>query len=205
MPRPRSLTQPQLASAALAVLDRDGLAGLSMRAVAKELRMSTMGLYRYVSDREDLERLLVEQVLSAVDTTPPPGDMPWQERVEELVRRLRETVGAHPAVIPLTVVHRHRTRSGLGWSETVLEILTEAGFADGRRVVALRGLIGYVTGAIQLEQLGPLSGSGTDALAELPPQEFPHMADTARRARGVDPDEAFFGGLRALLRGLDDG
>ena len=74
MPRPRSLTPDQLASAALAVLDREGLAGLSMRAVAKELGMSTMALYRYVDDREELEGLVVERVLSAVDTTPPePG------------------------------------------------------------------------------------------------------------------------------------
>ena len=63
MPRPRSLTPRRLAQAALGVLDRDGAAGLSMRAIATELRLSTMGLYRYVTDRDDLERLVVDLVL----------------------------------------------------------------------------------------------------------------------------------------------
>ncbi|MGA5421293.1 TetR/AcrR family transcriptional regulator [Streptomyces lavendulocolor] len=205
MPRPRSLTPRQLAAAALAVIDREGLAGLSMRAVAQELGLSTMALYRYVDDREELERLVVDLVLDGVDPTPPPPHAPWPERVETMVRRLRDTMSAHPATVPLTLVHRHRSPAGLRWSETVLGILTEAGLTGERRVVALRGLLGYVIGAIQLEHLGPLSGDGTTAIGELPPDEFPHMAETARHARNVDPDQEFFGGLALLLRGLRDG
>src|SRR5438477_8989130 len=51
MPRPRSVTPERIARAALAVIDRDGLEGLSMRAVGQELGMGTMSLYRYVPDR----------------------------------------------------------------------------------------------------------------------------------------------------------
>lgn len=195
MPRPRSLTHAHLASAALTVIDRDGLAGLSMRAVAKELGVSTMALYRYVDDREELERLVVELVLGAVDTESPAP-------IEVMVGRLRDAVGAHPAVVPLTIAHRHVSRSVLRWSEAVLGILAEAGIEGERRVIALRGLLGYVIGAIQLEHLGPLSGAGTVVIAELPADEFPYMAETARQARKVGADEEFFGGLDALLRGL---
>jgi hypothetical protein len=67
---------------------------------------------------------------------------------------------------------------------------------------ALHGLIGYLTGAIQLERLGPLSGEGTVAISELPAEEFPYMAETARQAGQVSADREFFGGLDALLRGL---
>lgn len=202
MPRPRTLTQDRLVAAAHAVVDREGLAGLSMRAVAKELGMSTMGLYRYVADRETLERLLVESLLDAVDTAPPPDDTPWRERVEEMVRRLRVAVSARPAVLPLTVTHRHHSPGVLRWSETVLAILDEAGFDGTRRVIALRALLGYVIGALQLEHLGPLAGPGTTTIAALPPADFPHLADTARHARDVTPDAEFFGGLAILLRGL---
>ncbi|MFF4832512.1 TetR/AcrR family transcriptional regulator [Streptomyces sp. NPDC001315] len=202
MPRPRSLTQDQPASAALAVIDRAGLAGLSMRAVAQELGMSTMGLYRYVHDREELERLVVELVLSAVDTEPPGPGTSWRERIEVLARRLRDTVGAHPAVVPLTITHRHHSLGVLRWSETVLAVLTEAGIEGERRVVALRGLLSYVIGAIQLEHLGALSGSGTVAITQLPPVEFPLMTETARQARNVGADQEFLGGLALLLDGL---
>ncbi|MEW2622138.1 TetR/AcrR family transcriptional regulator C-terminal domain-containing protein [Streptomyces sp. NPDC048106] len=204
MPRPRSLSHDQLAAAALAVLDRDGLAGLSMRAVAKELGMSTMALYRYVRDRDELELLVVEFALGAVDTGAPPEDLPWRERIEILMRRMRDTLSAHPSVVPLTMTHRHHSRALLRWSETVLAVLTGAGFDGERRVVALRSLIAYVNGALQLEHLGALSGAGTTAISALSPDEFPLMAATARSARRVDPEREFSGGLTVLLRGLDD-
>jgi AcrR family transcriptional regulator len=202
MPRPRSLTPDRLASAALAVLDRDGLSGLSMRAVAQELSMSTMGLYRYVNDREELERLVVELVLSAVDIEPPDPGAPSRDRIEIMARRLRDTVGAHPAVVPLAIAHRHHSLAVLRWSETVLAVLAEAGIEGGRQVVALRGLLSYIIGAIQLEHLGALSGSGTIAITRLPPAEFPHLTETARHARNVSADEEFLGGLAMLLQGL---
>ncbi|MFD7322795.1 TetR/AcrR family transcriptional regulator [Streptomyces sp. NPDC059875] len=204
MPRPRSLTQDQLAAAALAVIDRDGLTGLSMRTVAKELGMSTMGLYRYVADRDELEGLVVERVLSAVDPTPPAADTPWRERIEVMVRRLRDSVGAHPAAVPLTVTHRHRLPGLLRWSESLLGLLAEAGIEGEERVVALRGLIAYVVGAVQLEHLGSLAGAGTTAIAELPEHRFPYMTDAARHAPAIDAEREFFGGLAVYLRGLGD-
>ncbi|MEU6985486.1 TetR/AcrR family transcriptional regulator [Streptomyces sp. NPDC046324] len=204
MPRPRSLTPDQLAAAALAVIDRDGLAGLSMRTVAKELGMSTMGLYRYVADRDELEGLVAERVLSSVDPTPPAADTPWRARIEVLVRRLRDSVGAHPAAVPLTLTHRHRLPGLLRWSESVLGLMAEGGIDGERRVVALRGLISYVVGAIQLEHLGSLAGAGTTAIAELPQDRFPYMTEAARHAAGIEAEREFFGGLTVYLRGLGD-
>ncbi|WP_328299459.1 TetR/AcrR family transcriptional regulator C-terminal domain-containing protein [Streptomyces sp. NBC_00435] len=201
MPRPRSHTPDRLAAAALAVIDRDGLPGLSMRAVATELGISPMALYRYVRDRGELEALVVELVLSGADTTPPPPG-PWQGRITLLATRMRDTMGAHPAVLPLTLTHRHHSQSALRWSETVLGVLTEAGVEAGDRVVALRAVIAYVIGAVQLEHLGPLSGPGTTAISGLPADEFPYMTATARDARSVTPDREFHGGLTLLLRGL---
>ncbi|MEU5789298.1 TetR/AcrR family transcriptional regulator C-terminal domain-containing protein [Micromonospora purpureochromogenes] len=201
MPRPRSLTPAQLASAALAVIDREGLPALTMRAVAQELGSSPMALYRYVADRDELEALIVEEVLSTVDTAAPP-DGSWQDRVGGLVQRMRTAIGGHPAVVPLLPVHRHRSPTVLRWTETVLGILAEAGFAGTRRVIALRALLAYAVGAIQLEHLGPLSGGGTDAMAQLSPAEFPQLSATAADARRVGPDAEFDGGLDLLLRGL---
>lgn len=66
MPRPRSLTTQAIAAAAITVIDRDGLAALSMRTVADELDRRTMALYRYVEDREELECLVVELALGTV-------------------------------------------------------------------------------------------------------------------------------------------
>lgn len=201
MPRPRSLHPDRLAAAALAVIDRDGMTGLTMRAVAKELGMSTMALYRYVTDRDELELLVAEWVLRDVDPTPPPGP-DWTEKIKTMAVRVRDKVGAHPQTVPLLIANRQRSRALLRWSETVLAILTEAGFTGTDRVVAMRGLLGYLNGALLQEQLGSLAGAGTQAIAALPADEFPLMRDTARHARDVPPADEFAAGLTIVLRGL---
>jgi len=201
MPRPRSLTHAAIASAALAVIDRDGLAVLSMRAVAAELGRGTMSLYRYVDDREQVEGLVVDLVLNSVDTGPPP-DAAWYERLELLAGRLRDAVGAHPAIVPLMLTHRHSSEGSRRWGEALLGALTDAGFAGQRRVIAFRAVLSHVLGALQVEHLGPLLGEGTRVLAELPDGSYPLLAETARAARGVPPQREFRAGLRILLRGL---
>jgi AcrR family transcriptional regulator len=201
MPRPRSLTDTDIAAAALAVIDRDGLASLSMRAVGAQLRMGTMSLYRYVTDRGQLEGLVLEHVVADIDLTPPPPG-PWPERITALVDRIRDAIGAHPEIVPLTMTHRHRSPSLTAWAEAVLAVLTDAGFAGAGRVIALRGLISYVNGAIQLEHLGSLSGAGTAVLAALPADRFPLLAETARAAGGIPAAAEFRGGLDVVLAGL---
>jgi AcrR family transcriptional regulator len=204
MPRPRSLTHDQIAAAALAVIDRDGLAGLSMRAVGSELHMSTMALYRYVQDREQLEGLVVAGVLAAAELTTPP-DAPWTERLTLLVERVRAAVAAHPSVVPLLLLHRHDSAASLGWGEAMLGVLTEAGFAGVQRVVAFRCMLSYLIGALQVEHFGPLSGAGTVAIAQLPSADYPNLAATARDAGSVPPQQEFGQGFAILLRGLESG
>lgn len=200
MPRPRSLTHGQIPAAALAVIDRSGLAALSMRTVAAELGMGTMSLYRYVADREQLERLVVDLVLKTVDLTPPAGAP--SEQVTLVVDRIRGAVSAHPAVVPLFLTHRHTSTGVMRCGEVLLRVLTEAGFTGADRVIAFRTLLSYLVGALTTEHLGPLSGPGTAALAQLPRADYPHLAETAGVARGISADDEFHGGLAVILRGL---
>ncbi|MEN3268827.1 TetR/AcrR family transcriptional regulator C-terminal domain-containing protein [Pseudonocardia sp.] len=202
MPRPRSLTPTAIATAALAVIDRDGLAALSMRAVATELGMAPMSLYRYLTDRSELEGMVVDLLLADVDITPPPR-APWARKVAVLVERARDAVGAHPQAVPLTLTHRQAAPSLLRWTESVLRVLTAAGFTGEQRVIALRSLLAYLIGSIQLEHLGPLSGPGTAAIAMLPADEHPLLRETASEARNVPAVEEFRRGLQILLQGLD--
>lgn len=201
MPRPKSRTPDDIAAATLAVLDRDGYAALSMRTVARELGMSAMALYRYVRDREELERLAAERVLAPV--TLEVDDGPWTEQIATLADRVRAAAIAHPGATPMLLRHRHDVPASLRWIERTLGVLTAAGFTGTGRVVAQRAIVHYLFGAIQAQQLSGLSGAGTAAMAELPAEEFPHLAETAGVARRLDPDEEFHRGLRSLLDGLD--
>jgi AcrR family transcriptional regulator len=200
VPRPRSLTDDQLVAAALAVVDRDGLSALTMRAVARELGVATMGLYRYVADRQALEMLVVDHVFRSVDLALP--DAGWQERVRVLLDRMRVAVARHPAVVPLVLRHRQAAPGSLRLIEAMLAVLTDGGFDGTDRVLAQRTLIGHLLGFLQNEHFAALSGPGTIVMSELSPDEYPLLTRTAADARSVSPDEEFRRGLDIVLRGL---
>lgn len=205
MPRPRSLTSDRLATAALAVIEREGPAALSMRAVADELGMGTMSLYRYVQSREQLEALVVDLVLDPARGGPEldvSRARNWTEKATELARRAHAVATAHPALAPLLLARRHASIHSLRWGEALLAVLAEAGFAGERRAIAFRTIVAYVFGAVQLQQLGPLGGKGTAAMASLPQKDFPLLAETARNARRIPPEAEFLSGLRCVLRGI---
>lgn len=200
MPRPRSLTDEQLVAAALSVIDRDGLPGLTMRAVAGELGVATMGLYRYVADRQALEVLVVDHIFRTVDLELPAGR--WTDRIRILMERLRVAVAAHPAVVPLVLRHRQAAPGSLQLIETMLAVLTEGGHTGLGRVVAQRTLIGHLLGFLQNEHYAALSGTGTVTMSELAPERYPYLASTATDARTLPPAEEFRRGLDIVLRGL---
>ncbi|AKV03490.1 Transcriptional regulator, TetR family [Labilithrix luteola] len=202
MPRPRSLTLDAIAAAALELVDREGLPALSMRAVASELGVGAMSLYRYVEDRGQLEALMVERVLGAIDVSIPRAASGWRASVVVLVDRARDAIADHPAIVPLLLAHRHTSKSSRSWGEAVLGVLHDAGFSVDARVIGFRSLLSYVLGAVQVEHFGSLGGEGTAALAE-PSEEFPRLAETARQARKISVEREFHQGLAVVLDGLE--
>ena len=180
MPRRRSLTLRDIASAALAVIDRDGLDGLSMRSVARELRTGAMSLYRYVDDRRRLEELVVASVLDDLDPSVPVAGT-WIEQVVVLAERARSTIEARPAVVPLVLAWGQAAPGTARWTDAVGAVLADAGFPPASQEVARQTVLAFVLGSIQLGQ-GRAAGGD--------------------RAPGAD--QWFRSGLEAVLRGLDD-
>jgi len=201
MPRPRSLDHASIADAALRVVDREGLNALSMRTVASDLGVGTMSLYRYVSGREGVERLIVDHIFLSVDASVSPR-AGWRQQVRELSEALRAAVADHSAAIPLLLVHFQHSSSAWQWLEALLRALTRAGFTAKQRVIAVRCLQAYVVGALQGEFLAPLDGPGSGALAALSSGEYPLIVETAQAAISVTPDQEFGQGLALLLDGL---
>lgn len=202
MPRPRTLTDVDIAAAALAIIDRDGIAALSMRTVAQQLGTGTMSLYRYVVGREDIERLVVERVLGAVNIALP-ANASWRERITMLAGRIRDAVGMHSGVVSLVMMHRHSSQSVKRCTEVFLRALTDAGFAGKDRVIALRTLIAFLNGMLVAQHHGPLPGAGTAALAGMKNPEFPLLAETARDAQRVTSLEEFRKGLGVVVDGIE--
>lgn len=61
MPYPAKTSAEQILAAAVALLERDGLAGLSLRALAAELKLTVNALYRYYPSRDALLAAMATQ------------------------------------------------------------------------------------------------------------------------------------------------
>ncbi|GAA3185555.1 MULTISPECIES: GntR family transcriptional regulator [Streptomyces] len=84
----------RLVRAAIALADAEGLAALSMRAVAGRLGVSAMAAYRHVQGKDELVALMTDTVLGELDHPRTPA--PWRTRLEEGARALWRVHRAHP-------------------------------------------------------------------------------------------------------------
>jgi AcrR family transcriptional regulator len=93
-PRP-ALTHQQIAHAAVEIADAEGLSAVSMRRLAERLGVATMGLYRYVTGKDELYELMLDVV--AAEVTLPDGD--WREVADAYARQFRASSLRHPWTI----------------------------------------------------------------------------------------------------------
>jgi AcrR family transcriptional regulator len=90
--RPRALTVDVIAAAAL----EDGIATFSMPSVARRLGVAHSGLYRYVTDRDDLLVRTLDRAF--LGTSWPSGDLPWDELLREIGHAVWRACDAHPGL-----------------------------------------------------------------------------------------------------------
>lgn len=91
--RPPKITERAIVEAVLA----EGFAGLTVPAVAKRLRVTTMTLYRHVATRADLLALAWDHVLDAYAW--PSHDLPWRELLHAHATALWDLLAEHPGSV----------------------------------------------------------------------------------------------------------
>ncbi|WP_431949228.1 TetR/AcrR family transcriptional regulator [Nocardia lijiangensis] len=207
MPAPRKFSREQLQTAALALVDEQGLAGLTMRNLAAELGTGAMTIYNYVDGREGLEGLVTEAVMAETQWTDPGGD--WETRVSAIAEAMWRTARAHPHAIPLILTRRTFDIPTLIPAEALLQALGDSGRSGLDLLVAFRVVSGFVTGFAQAEFTNPLSApaggdraAATDRVAQLPADRFPRLIEIAHAAAVGDPEIEFRDGLKIVLAGL---
>ena len=91
---PPSLTVDEIAAAAVALADEQGLSGVTMRAVAASVGMSGPALYRYLASRDELLSAMVEHASGQLAHPDPSGD--WLTDLLEVARQQLALYRAHP-------------------------------------------------------------------------------------------------------------
>ncbi|WP_194818923.1 TetR/AcrR family transcriptional regulator [Nocardia sp. XZ_19_385] len=106
---PRRLTTIAIVRAAVALADREGVEGVSMRRLATELGVATAGLYRHFPDRDTLFAEMAELTLAEIP--PPPTTLGgWRESLAYEARGEWQLYRRHPWMLAVLA----QTRPPLG-------------------------------------------------------------------------------------------
>lgn len=208
--RGRGLNIEQICGAALKVVDRDGLQGLTMRRVADELDTGPASLYRHVSSRDELLVEVADLVLGELSAPDP--TLHWRDALEQLAHALRRVLVGHRGLVvissnaPLLGPNAMRIRE-MFWS-----VMDREGCAPEFAVQTYAAVMHFVVcsaifgaGAARKDNTA-WSGETSSGLHELidllPARRYPTVLKFSEYADKPDPARDFSFGLAALLDGL---
>ncbi|MFF3020828.1 TetR/AcrR family transcriptional regulator [Streptomyces sp. NPDC057939] len=135
-PRP-TLTLAKIVDAAVAIAAGEGADAVSMGRVAKELGVSTMSLYRYVTAKEELYILMSD---AGVGTPPEPTAEPgtgWRELVSQWAYAQRAVLMANPWILRIPLTGAPVSPNQLAWMERGLAALADTGLDEGEKISAI--------------------------------------------------------------------
>jgi len=102
-PKTPILTRRGIRAAALALVDRDGLEGLSMRKLAQELEVQAASLYSHYKTKDELLADIANEIMADVDVSGFSGG-DWRHGLVTWARSYRAALAAHPNLVPVIAV-----------------------------------------------------------------------------------------------------
>ena len=163
---PGSLDRARVVTAAITVIDADGVHGLSMRKLGAQLGVEAMAVYHYFSGRDEILDCVVETMVDDLHTDPElqVHTDHWEEYLYRVAYAVRRIASAHPQVFPLIATRppaapwiKPPLRS-LRWMESFLQTLQQCGFSDEASVEAYQAFSSFLLGHLLLE----VSAQGAD-------------------------------------------
>lgn len=103
--RTAPLTRDEILTAALAIIDAEGVEALSMRRLANDLGVEAMSLYHHLPGKQALLSGVIELSLRMQAPAPPKPGATWQDIATAAVLAFRRTLVVHPNVLPLMAAH----------------------------------------------------------------------------------------------------
>ncbi|MBL0939426.1 MAG: TetR/AcrR family transcriptional regulator [Gemmatimonadaceae bacterium] len=141
-----AFTPDDVVRVAIQIADDDGLAAMTMQAVAVRLGLTTMALYRYFPNKEALYDAIVDAGMGQ----PPAFRAPvsdWRARVAEWAHAKRAMLIARPWLAELPFVAAPHGPNWLTWLEAIAEPLSQTGLSGPFVGQMLSIVDGYTRGA----------------------------------------------------------
>lgn len=129
MARPRGalLTRERIVGAATAMIDEDGLAAMSTRALAARLGVRGPSLYNHFATKDEILDAVADAVIADVDTTAF-GRLDWAAALRAWGRSYHDALRAHPNIVPYLAQGPGRRPAALAMADAVYGGLVDAGW-----------------------------------------------------------------------------
>ena len=208
-----TLTQADVVTAAVDLLDEVGLQQLTLRRLADRLGVRAPTLYWHVDDKRTLLDLMAARILAdaqpdAMDE-PLPGQ-PWWAWLGDRSRAMFAALVAHRDA-PLVVAGNRPTTADLPRVDRLLRVLADHGLHPTDAMTILFAIGNYVIGSAvewQAESQRSVDAEGgraameTVALLHEDPDAFPTLRAAFQGMQAQDQTTTFERGLGMLLDGL---
>lgn len=197
------LRKVNVVDGALALLDAEGLDGLTMRKLGAALNVQAGALYRHFPSKEALFDAMAERLVEGIAKPLPEG--PWDEQLTILAHRFRTALLAHRDGARLfagTFVPEPNTNAAGG---AAVAVLCAAGIPVERAGWITYAAMYYVLGHTIEEQAQlRLNEQGEDWQARQAhaPQDDPLFTQALGSVIAADPAERFAYGLELIIGGI---
>ena len=201
MGRPRIplLSRERIRDAALTIIDRDGLSGLSMRKLAAELGVQAASLYKHYPTKDDVLDDIARGVIGRVETSAFDEDQDWQQALASWARSYRDALAVHSNLVPYLAQGPGQREEGMQLANAVHGGLVRAGWPPREAT-----LIGAATRHLVLgSTVGSFSRGFVDDV-QVYRDRYPHLEQAhLLRSRADEIDTASFElALSAFIDGL---
>jgi TetR/AcrR family transcriptional regulator, tetracycline repressor protein len=186
---------------AIDLIEQDGLEQLSMRSLAKILKVDPMAIYHHIPNKQNLIAGVFNAVLTELfeDTE---SQKNWQDTLKNLARRFRALGLKHPKIMPSLIASSHQIHGITKAIDIILGSLLEAGFEPKTTIQASDTLFAFMTGVVLLEvgtESKPISGISLQPNSEPLPNVERLMFDLEDHPFS----QSFEFGLELLITGIE--
>ncbi|MGC7094196.1 TetR/AcrR family transcriptional regulator [Amycolatopsis lurida] len=175
------LSRERVITAAMALADEKGEAGLTMRAIAGRLGVEAMSLYNHVRGRDDILNGLVDAVFAEIELPEPTGD--WKRAMRDRAASSRDALRRHPWAVGLMDSRSEPGPATLRHHDAVLGALRAGGFSVAMAAHAFSVIDSYLYGFVLQELSLPFTNTteldevATGIQRDMPVDAYPHLME----------------------------
>jgi AcrR family transcriptional regulator len=214
------LSRERITSAALVLIDAEGLDALSMRKLGAALGVEAMSLYNHVRNKDDLLGAVTDHICAEIlqrfdaSTAPAPAGgaaarpahqpATWQARASAMAYAYWTVSREHPRAFTLVSEKPIDSLNGITMLARCLDIFTDAGLSLDDATAAFHAAAGWLLGTIEQEHrlMGKLVEGRGVTKADVP-EALASIMDFRDACLATSPEARFSLGLEILLAGIE--